>query len=67
MHKTVFTWFNNLPISTELQGFHYYQEKYTSAVVEFFSLSKPHRQNPNHQNCIFYILRTRFTMGYKTG
>ena len=22
-HKTIFTWFNNLPMSTELQGFHY--------------------------------------------
>ena len=25
MHKTIFTWFGNLPTSTELQGFHYYQ------------------------------------------
>ena len=31
MHKTIFTWFSNLPTSTELQGFHYYQEKYNSA------------------------------------
>ena len=31
MHKTIFTWFGNLPTSTELQGFHYYQEKYNSA------------------------------------
>ena len=23
-HKIVFTWFSNLPTSTELQGFHYY-------------------------------------------
>ena len=23
-HKTVFTWFDNLPTSTELQGYHYY-------------------------------------------
>ena len=23
-HKTIFTWFGNLPTSTELQGFHYY-------------------------------------------
>ena len=30
-HKTIFTWFNNLPTSTELQGFHYYQGKYNSA------------------------------------
>ena len=30
-HKTIFTWFDNLPTSTELQGFHYYQGKYNSA------------------------------------
>ena len=35
-HKTIFTWFGNLPTSTELQGFHYYQEKNTSAAVQFF-------------------------------
>ena len=28
-HKTVFTWFGNLPTSIELQGFHYYQGKNT--------------------------------------
>ena len=28
MHKTVFTWFGNLPTSTELQGFHYYKRKF---------------------------------------
>ena len=27
MHKTVFTWFDNLLTFTELQGFHYYQGK----------------------------------------
>ena len=37
-HKTVFTWFNNLPTSMELQGFHYSQGKIQSAVVQFFSL-----------------------------
>ena len=26
-HKTIFTWFGNLPTSTEQQGFHYYQER----------------------------------------
>ena len=31
MHKTIFTWFGNLPTSTELQGFYYYQGKYNSA------------------------------------
>ena len=32
-HKTVFTWFGNLPTSTELQGFHYYQGKIQSVAV----------------------------------
>ena len=26
-HKTIFTWFDNLPTSTELQRFYYYQGK----------------------------------------
>ena len=30
-HKTIFTWFSNLPISTELQGFHYKIRRYNSA------------------------------------
>ena len=30
-YKTIFTWFGNLLTSTELQGFHYYQEKYNNA------------------------------------
>ena len=34
-HKTIFTWFGNLPTSTELQGFHYYQGKYNSAQEHF--------------------------------
>ena len=40
-HKTIFTWFGNLPTSTELQGFHYYQGKYNSA--------QDHCQKPNSQ------------------
>ena len=36
MHKTIFTWFDNLPTSTELQGFHYYQGKIKSAAIVFF-------------------------------
>ena len=36
MHKTIFTWFGNLPTSTELQEFHYYQGKIQSAAVQFF-------------------------------
>ena len=31
MHKTIFTWFGNLPTSTELQGFHYKIRRYNSA------------------------------------
>ena len=27
-HKIIFTWFGNLPMFTELQGFHYYRKKY---------------------------------------
>ena len=61
-HKIVFTWFGNLSTSTELQGFHYYQgKKIQSAVVQFFlSLSKTTTTNPNHQSCVFYILRMGF-------
>ena len=59
-------WFGNLLTSTELQGFHYYQKKkYKCGSTVFLSL-KNYNQNPNHQNCVFYILHTRFIMGYKT-
>ena len=42
-------WFGNLPTSTKLQGFHYYQGKIKSAATFFFSLSQETRQqqNPN--------------------
>ena len=30
-HMTIFTWFGNLPTSTELQGFHYKIRRYNSA------------------------------------
>ena len=40
MHKTIFTWFGNLPTSTKLQGFYYYQGKIQSAATMFFSLSR---------------------------
>ena len=33
LHKTLFTWFGNLPMSTKLQRFHYSQEKVQDAVV----------------------------------
>ena len=41
-HKTIFTWFGNLPTSTELQKFHYYQGRIQSTKLRlqsFFSLS----------------------------
>ena len=31
-HKTIFTWFGNLPTSTKLQGFHYKIRRYNSAL-----------------------------------
>ena len=45
-HKTIFKWFGNLLTFTELQGFHYYQGKIQSAVVQFFSLSKSMTTKP---------------------
>ena len=37
-HKTIFTWFSNLPTSTELQGFHYYQGKVQSVATDILTL-----------------------------
>ena len=49
-HKIIFTWFGNLPTSTELQEFHYYQGKIQSVKIQFFRLSKKLKpRNPNHQ------------------
>ena len=39
-HKTIFTWFGNLSISTKLQEFHYYQGKYKGWLQCFFTLSQ---------------------------
>ena len=66
--KIVFTWFDNLLTSTELQGFHYSQGKNTDcgSTVFLSSLKKRHKK-PNFQNNSFYILHTRFIMGYKNG
>ena len=40
-HKTIFTWFDNLLTSTELQEFHYYQGKNTEykTAATIFSLT----------------------------
>ena len=46
MHKTVFTWFGNLPTSTELQGFHYYKRKLQCAVTVFFFLKNNNKTKP---------------------
>ena len=37
-HKTIFMWFGNLPTSTKLQEFHYYQGKVQSAATIFLTL-----------------------------
>ena len=63
-YKIIFTWFGNLSMSMELQGFHYYQGKNTKCgSIMFQSLKHDNKTNPNHQNCVFYIMCTRFTMG----
>ena len=45
-HKTIFMWFGNLPMSTELQGFHYYQEKIKNTTCGYnISLSPTRQEN----------------------
>ena len=46
MHKTIFTWFGNLPTSTELQEFHYYQGKVQKCGYKIFHSNKKHDNNP---------------------
>ena len=48
MHKTIFTWFGNLPMSTELQGFHYYQERMQSTKIAATIFSLSHEEHGNH-------------------
>ena len=49
-HKTIFTWFGNLPTSMELQEFHHYQGNIQSAATVFLvSQERQQQQNPNHQ------------------
>ena len=45
MHKKIFTWFDNLPTSTELQRFHYYQGKNTKCDYSFFTFSQDDNNN----------------------
>ena len=45
-YKIIFTWFGNLPTSTELQGFHYYQGKIQSITCIYnISLSPTRQEN----------------------
>ena len=65
-HKIIFTWFDNLLTSTELQRFHYYQGKITKCGYNIFFLSQEtqqQQQNPNSKIAVFYILHTRFGSG----
>ena len=41
-YKTIFMWFGNLPMSTELQRFHYFKGKIQDVAVQFY-LSKQHK------------------------
>ena len=45
-HKTIFTWFGNLPTSTKLQRFHYYKRKLQCVVTVFFFLKKNKMTKP---------------------
>ena len=58
-YKTIFTWFGNLPTPTELQGFHYYQERIQSAVTMMWYSSK---NTTTHKTL---ITKVGFTMGYR--
>ena len=51
-HKTVFTWFGNLPTTTELQGYHYYQGRIQSTTCGYniFSLYIKHGNNTTLKN-----------------
>ena len=43
------------------------REKYKVRQYSVSCISKTITTNPNHHNCVFYILRIGFTMGYKMG
>ena len=42
-HKTIYTWFDNLPKFTELQRFHYSHEKLQDASIQFSFSKKQHK------------------------
>ena len=52
IHKTIFTWFGNLPTSTKLQGFHYYQGKIKSAATMFFFFFLSLKKHDNNKTLI---------------
>ena len=60
-HKIIFTWFGNLPMFTELQGFHYYRKKYKSAAT-VFPISQKHGNNTYNKTLI-----TKLRFLHKTG
>ena len=62
-HKTIFTWFGNLPTSTEWQGFHYYQGIVQSAAI-IFSFSQKHG-NKTHDKTLITNLRFLHKTGQK--
>ena len=43
-HKTIFMWFGNLPVFTELQEFHYYQGK-IKVWLQCFTLTQDDNNN----------------------
>ena len=61
MHKTIFTWFGNLPTSTELQGFHYKIRRYNSAQEHSQETQFPIHPNSlsstRQENTIFLLMR----------
>ena len=74
-HKTIFTWFGNLPTSTELQGFHYYQGRIQSTKLRlqylFLSPSRIRQpqptilKNPNHSKVGLYEMGPKnFSWGH---
>ena len=60
-YKTIFTWFGNLPISTELQRFYYYQGNKIQSAATVFSISQERQQpNPNHRKRFLYPQQKKY-------
>ena len=60
-HKTIFTWFGNLPTSTKLQGFYYKIRRYNSAQEHSQETQFPIHHNSlsptKQENTIFLLMR----------